>query len=75
MSETTVPLPTETKACQHCYARIIQVDGGVWVDVDYVEYLAQYPLELGPKRSIHCAGEPKITHTPMPDILKEEHAN
>jgi hypothetical protein len=49
----------ETKACQHCYARIIQV-GHEWVD-------AEFPTPF-------CAGT-MINHKPMPDIRKEEHAN
>jgi len=51
----------EMKACQHCYARIVKV-GRVWVDIENPSV-------------IHCEGEPRLTHKPMPDILKEEHAN
>jgi len=59
MNETTVPLPSETKACQHCYARIILVNG------EWVRYSTSSPF---------CTGT-MINHKPMPDILKEEHAN
>ncbi len=50
MNETV----TDSKACQHCYERIVKVDGK-WVSAHGFS-------------AVFCTGEPRITHKPMPSV-------